>query len=82
MKTLFNRNSGIAAFAAVVIVGLSGLMLDRGHEGALPQGVIEIGTLEAVMVGDLAVATLPAVEVIGARDVQFADVAGHADAQG
>ena len=43
MKTLFNRNTAIAAFAAVVIVGLTGLTLDRGHEGALPKGVIEVG---------------------------------------
>ncbi|MGH8131555.1 MAG: hypothetical protein ACRES3_11940 [Steroidobacteraceae bacterium] len=82
MKTLFNRNTGIAAFAAVVIVGLTGLMLDRGHAGALPQGVIEIGELEAVMVGDLNIATLPAIEVIGQRAVQFADAAGNADTQG
>ena len=26
-------------FAAVVIVGLTGLTLDRGHDGALPKGV-------------------------------------------
>lgn len=82
MKTLFNRNTGIAAFAAVVIVGLTGLTLDRGHEGALPKGIVEIGTLEAVMVGDMTIATLPAVEVLGAREVQLADVAVNADAQG
>ncbi len=82
MKTLFNRNTGIAAFAAVVIVGLTGLTLDRGHEGALPQGIIEVGNLEAVRVGDLMIATLPAVEVFGAREVQLADVAANADAQG
>ena len=82
MKTLFNRNTGIAAFAAVVIVGLTGLTLDRGHEGALPQGIIEVGNLETVMVGDLTIATLPAVEVFGAREVQLADVAVNTDAQG
>jgi hypothetical protein len=82
MKTLSNRNTGIAAFAAVVIVGLTGLTLDRAHNAALPQGVIEIGTLETQMVGDLAIASLPAVNVIGARDVQLADVAVHAEPQG
>lgn len=82
MKTLFNRNTGIAAFAAVVIVGFTGLTLDRGHEGALPQGIVEIGNLEAVMVGDLTIATLPAVEVFGSREVHLADVAADADAQG
>lgn len=82
MKTLINRNTGIAAFAAVVIVGLTGLTLDRGHGGALPAGTIEVGTLEAVLVGDVAIASLPAVEVIGTRGAQFADVAGHDDSQG
>jgi hypothetical protein len=82
MKTLFNRNTGIAAFAAVVIVGLTGLTLDRGHEGALPKGIIEVGTLEAVMVGDVTIASLPAVEVIGQREVQLADVKTDADTQG
>lgn len=82
MKTLFNRNTGIAAFAAVVIVGLTGLTLDRGHQGALPKGVVEIGNLEAVMVGDLTIASLPAVVVTGSRDVQLADMAADVDAQG
>jgi predicted transcriptional regulator len=82
MKTLFNRNTGIAAFAAVVIVGLTGLTLDRGHQGALPKGIVEIGSLEAVMVGDLTIASLPAVVVTGSRDVQLADVAADVDAQG
>lgn len=82
--TTFNRNYRTAAtFAAVVIVGLTGLTLDRGHAGALPQGVIEIGELETVMVGDMNIASLPAVEVIGSRDVQLADVeTTDADTQG
>lgn len=82
MKTLFNRNTGIATFAAVVIVGLTGLTLDRGHAGSLPQGVIEVGQLETLAVGGTLYATLPAVEVVGARDVQLADVATHAEPQG
>jgi len=81
MKTLINRNTGIAAFAAVVIVGLTGLTLDRGHEGALPKGIVEVGNLETVMVGGMTIANLPAVEVIGSRIVQLADVA-DADTQG
>ena len=82
--TTFNRNYRTAAtLAAAMIVGLTGLTLDRGHAGALPQGVIEIGELEAVTVGDLNVAALPAIEVIGSRDVQLADVvANDADTQG
>jgi hypothetical protein len=82
MKTLFNRNTGIAAFAAVVIVGLTGLTLERGHGGALPRGVIEIGNPTTLAVGDLIVAQLPAVEVIGTREVQVADAKAHAEPQG
>jgi hypothetical protein len=82
--TTFNRNYRTAAtLAAVVIVGLTGLTLDRGHAGALPVGTIEIGELEATMVGDMNIAALPAIEVIGSRTVQLADVvAADADNQG
>jgi hypothetical protein len=85
MTTLYTRYTATmaAALASVVIVGLTGLTLDRGHEGALPKGTIEIGELETVMVGDLNVAVLPAIEVIGSRDVLFADSeAGHDGSQG
>ncbi len=82
MQTLINRNTGLAAFAAVVIVGLTGLTLDRGHDGALPKGVIEVGNPETLSVGDLIVAQLPAVQVIGAREVQLADAVAHAEPQG
>ena len=82
MKTLFNRNTGIAAFAAVVIVGLTGLTLERGHGGALPRGVIEVGNPTTLAVGDLIVAQLPVVEVIAAREVQLADAKAHAEPQG
>ena len=82
MKTLFNRNTGIAAFAAVVIVGLTGLTLERGHGGALPRGVIEIGNPTTLAVGDLVVSQLPAVEVIGTRVMQVADAKAHAEPQG
>lgn len=82
MTNLTHRNTGIAAFAAIVIVGLSGLTLERGHAGSLPQGVIEVGTPQVLAVGDLVVAQLPEVQVLGTRDVQLADAAGHADPQG
>jgi hypothetical protein len=48
----------------------------------LPQGVIEIGNPETLSVGDLVVAQLPEVQVLGARVVQLADAASHADPQG
>ena len=82
MKTLFNRNTAIASFAAVVIVGLTGLTLDRGHDDALPKGVIEVGEPTTLAVGDTLVAALPAVEVVGRREVTLADAAKHVEPQG
>jgi hypothetical protein len=82
MKTLFNRNTAIATFAAVVIVGLTGLTLERGHDDALPKGVIEVGAPTTLAVGDMLLASLPAVEVIGAREVTLADAKAHAEPQG
>ena len=85
MNTLIYRNyrSFAASLAAVVIVGLTGLTLDRGHGGALPTGTVEIGELTTVMVGETALAALPAIQVIGSRDVQLADRdANSADSQG
>jgi hypothetical protein len=76
MNTLYRnyRTLTVAAMAAIVVVGLTGLTLDRGHAGALPRGVVEIGELQTLQVGNLAVAVLPEVQVIGSRDVQLADV--------
>ena len=82
MNTVINRNTGIAAFAAIVIVALTGLTLERGHAGALPQGVIEVGNPETLSVGGLIVARLPEVQVLGTRVVQLADAAVHAAPQG
>ena len=82
MKTLFHRNTAIATFAAVVIVGLAGFTLDRGHDGALPRGVIEVGEPTTLAVGDTLIASLPAVEVIGSREMKLADAAKHAEPQG
>ena len=44
--------------------------------------MIEVGDLETLSVGDLIVAKLPAVQVIGTRDVQLADAVVHAEPQG
>jgi hypothetical protein len=72
MNTLYrNYRFFTAAFAAVVVVGLTGLTLDQGHAGALPRGVVEIGELTTLQIGTVAV--LPEVLVIGSRDVQLAD---------
>ena len=84
MKTLINRNTGIAALAATVIVGLTGLTLDRGHNGYVPKAIIEVGNPETLEVGGTLFASLPAVEVIGTRDMFLddADASADADPQG
>ena len=82
MSILSKRNTGIAAFAALVIVGLTGVTLERGHAGAEPRGVVEVGALQALAVGDLVVARLPAVDVLGIREVQLADAKAHVQPQG
>jgi len=75
MNTIYrNYRSFTSALAATVIVGLTGLTLDQGHAGALPRGMVEIGELQTLQVGDLMIAVLPEVQVIGGRDVQLADV--------
>ena len=75
MTTLYTHytRTFAAAFAAVVIVALSGLTLDRGHLGATPTGTVEIGELQTLSVGDIVTASLPAVEVSGQRIVQLAN---------
>lgn len=75
MTTLYPRTTRTitAALASIIITGLSGLTLDRGHGGALPAGTVEVGELEAISVGEFNVAVLPAIEVIGQRDVMLAD---------
>lgn len=82
MQTLFHRNTAIAAFAAVVVVGLTGLTLERGHAGAEPRGIIEVGQPETLSVGNLVIASLPAVDVVATREVQLADAKAHAEPQG
>ena len=78
MENLIYRNyrSVVATLAAVVIVGLTGLTLDQGHSGAAPTGTVEIGEFQNVLVGDTAIATLPAVTVTGSRHLKLADAQG------
>jgi hypothetical protein len=75
MTTQYPRTTSTitAALASIIITGLSGLTLDRGHEGALPAGTVEVGELEAISVGEFNLAVLPAIEVVGHRDVMLAD---------
>jgi hypothetical protein len=69
MFTNFGRGATrtISALSAVAILGLSGLVMERGHEGALPAGVVELGELVPVSVGGQPVAQLPELVVTATR---------------
>lgn len=82
MITQFHRKSRAVAvaLAAFAMVALSGLTFEYGHQGALPKGVIEVGELQQIVVGEIAM--LPGIEVIGRRASLLAGEAGAADGQG
>ena len=56
-----------SAVAAVAVVALTGLTLDQGHVGALPEGTVEVGELTPVNLLQLATVTLPEIVVTGER---------------
>jgi len=56
--------------AAVFVVAFAGLMFEHGHHGALPAGVVEVGELTPINLEQIAMVTLPAVEVVGSRELQ------------
>ena len=58
--------------ATVFVVAFAGLMFEHGHQGALPEGVVEVGELTPVNLEQIAMVTLPAVEVVGRREQQLA----------
>ena len=69
MFTNFGRGATrtMSALSAVAILGLSGLVMERGHEGAIPAGVVEVGELVPVSVGGKPVAQLPELVVTATR---------------
>lgn len=60
--------------AAIFVVAFAGLMFEHGHHGALPQGVVEVGELTPINLEQLAMVTLPEVEVVGSREQAVAFV--------
>jgi hypothetical protein len=69
MFTMLTENTRrtVGTVAAVAVVAFTGLALDQGHLGALPQGTVEVGELTAVNVMQMARVTLPEVVVTGQR---------------
>jgi hypothetical protein len=70
MFTMLTENTRrtFGTVAAVAIVAFTGLTLDQGHLGALPQGTVEVGELTPVNVMQLAQVTLPEIVVTGQRE--------------
>jgi hypothetical protein len=62
-----NTRRTVSAVAAVAVVAFTGLTLDQGHLGTLPQGTVEVGELAPVNVMQLASVTLPEITVTAAR---------------
>lgn len=69
MFTMLTENTRrmVGTVAAVAVVAFTGLTLDQGHLGALPQGTVEVGELTPVNVMQMAEVTLPEVVVTGQR---------------
>ncbi len=69
MFTMLTENTRrvTSAVAAVAVVAFAGLTLDQGHQGALPEGTVEVGEMTPVNLMQLAMVTLPEVVVTGER---------------
>jgi hypothetical protein len=69
MFTMLTENTRrtVSTVAAVAVVAFTGLTLDQGHLGALPQGTVEVGELTPVNVMQMAQVTLPEIVVTGQR---------------
>jgi hypothetical protein len=66
MFTMLTENTR-RTVSAVAVVAFTGLTLDQGHLGTLPQGTVEVGELTAVNVMQMASVTLPGITVTAAR---------------
>lgn len=71
-SNLFNLRGTLSAVLAAAIVGTSGLILDKGHAGALPRGIVEVGELTPVDVLPQ-VASLPEITVTATRIAMASD---------
>lgn len=62
----YGTHRNLATVVAAAIVAVSGLIFDRAHLAAAPEGSIEVGQLEAVW-SPAAIATLPDIVVTAKR---------------
>ena len=69
MFTMINENTRrmVSAFAAVAVVGFTGLTMDQAHLASAPRGVVEIGELVPVAEAQIAQVEFPEIEVTASR---------------
>jgi hypothetical protein len=69
MFTMINESTRriFSAFAAVAVVGFTGLALDQAHIAAAPRGVVEVGELVPVAAAQIAQVEFPEIEVTASR---------------
>ncbi len=65
MFTMLNQNTRrmTSAVSAVAVVAFAGLVLDQGHLGTMPQGVVEVGEMQPYNLMQLVSATFPEIVV-------------------
>ncbi|MCU0977097.1 MAG: hypothetical protein MUC71_12430 [Steroidobacteraceae bacterium] len=69
MFTMINESTRrmFSAFAAVAVVGFTGLAMDQAHIASAPRGVVEIGELVPVAEAQIAQVEFPEIEVTASR---------------
>jgi hypothetical protein len=70
-SNIFRLQGAFSAVLAAMIVGVSGLAIDKGHIAAAPAGVVEVGELSPVDVLP-EMASMPAV-IVSAPRLAMAD---------
>jgi|GEM_PF-2528525 hypothetical protein len=65
MFTMLNQNTRrmVSAVSAVAVVAFSGLVLDQGHLGTMPDGVVEVGEMQPYNLMQLVSTTFPEIVV-------------------
>ena len=65
MFTMLNQNTRrmVSAVSAVAVVAFGGLVLDQGHLGTMPKGVVEVGEMQPYNLMQLVSTTFPEIVV-------------------
>jgi len=65
MFTMLNQNTRrmVSAVSAVAVVAFGSLVLDQGHRGTMPKGVVEVGEMQPYNLMQLVSTTFPEIVV-------------------